>query len=138
MATICRARYRPHADRYGQGAFWRSVQHLFGRHVRDGELILLVTWSRPLFLSQAIKCCLGQTYPNKELIVVVDSGASVAGLVPDDAAFTDIKLEAPLTLGAKLNLWDVIPSIRSPAGIVFGAHGRYRGVGGFGARSVRR
>jgi hypothetical protein len=79
------------------------VHHLFGRHVRDSELILLVTWSRPLFLSQAIKGFLGQTYPNKELIVVVDSGASMAGLVPDGAAITDIKLEAPLTLAGVLS-----------------------------------
>jgi hypothetical protein len=120
MATICRGRYRPHADRHGQGMFCRSGQHLFGRHVRDGEPILLVTWSRPLFLSQAFECYLGQTYPNQELIVVVDGEASVAGLVADDAAITDIKLEAPLTLGGKLNLWDVIPSIRSSAGTVFG------------------
>jgi hypothetical protein len=96
------------------------VQHLFGRHARDGGLILLVAWSRSLFLSQAIKCFLGQTYPNKELLIVDDSEASVAGLMPDDAAITDIKPEPPLTLGGKLNLWDVIPSIRSSAGIVFG------------------
>jgi hypothetical protein len=109
----------PHADRHAQGMFCRLVQHLFGRHVRDGELILLVTQSRPLFLSQAIKCFLRQTYPNKELIIVDDREASVAGLVPDDAAITQIKLEALLTLGGKLNLWDVIPSIQSSAGIVF-------------------
>ena len=125
MATIGRARYRAHADRHGQGAFCRSVQHLFGRHVRAGELILPVTRSRPLFPSQAIKCFLGQTSPNQGLIVVLDSEASVAGLLPNDAAITDIKitdikLEAPLTLGGKLNLWDVIPSIRSSAGMVFG------------------
>jgi hypothetical protein len=78
-----------------------------------------VTWSRPLFHSQAIKCFLRQTYPNKELIIVDDSGASVAGLVPDDAAITYIKLEALLTLGGILNLWDVIPSIRWSAGMAF-------------------
>jgi hypothetical protein len=54
------------------------------------------------------------------LITVDDREALVAGLVPDDAAITSIKLEAPLTLGGKLNLWDAIPSIRSSAGMVFG------------------
>jgi hypothetical protein len=71
-----------------RACFCRSVQHLFGRHVRDGGLILLVARSRPLLLSQAIKCFLGQTYPNKELIIVDDRKASVAGPVPDDAAIT--------------------------------------------------
>jgi hypothetical protein len=64
----------------------------------------LVTRSRPLFLSQAIKCFLRQTYHNKELITVDDSEASVAALVPADAALTYIKLEAPLTFGSQLNL----------------------------------
>lgn len=65
---------------------------------------ILATRNRPLFLSQAIKYFLRQTYPNKELIIIDDSEASAAALVPDNAAITYIKLEAQLTLGSKLNL----------------------------------
>jgi glycosyltransferase involved in cell wall biosynthesis len=65
---------------------------------------ILATRNRHLFLSQAIKYFLRQTYPNKELIIVDDSEASAAALVPDDGAITYIKLEAQMRLGSKLNL----------------------------------
>ncbi len=65
---------------------------------------ILPTRNRQLFLRQAIKYFLSQTYANKELVIVDDSSESAAALVPDDAAITYIKLGASLTLGSKLNL----------------------------------
>ena len=65
---------------------------------------ILATRSRQVFLRQAIKYFLRQTYANKELIIVDDSPESAAAIVPADPAITYIKLDASLTLGRKLNL----------------------------------
>jgi glycosyltransferase involved in cell wall biosynthesis len=65
---------------------------------------ILATRNRRLFLQQAVKYFRRQTYPNKELIIIDDSQASAAVLMPDDAAITYIKLDACVTLGHKLNL----------------------------------
>lgn len=65
---------------------------------------ILATRNRQLFLRQAIKYFLRQTYANKELIIVDDSLTSAAALVPSDAAITYIKLDSSMSLGRKLNL----------------------------------
>ncbi|MGH9962058.1 MAG: glycosyltransferase family 2 protein [Pyrinomonadaceae bacterium] len=65
---------------------------------------ILATRNRQLFLCQAIKYFLSQAYANKELVIIDDSLESAAELVPDNAAITYIKLDAPMALGSKLNL----------------------------------
>jgi Glycosyl transferase family 2 len=65
---------------------------------------ILGTRNRPPFLRQAVKYFLGQTYPNKELIIVDDSLPSAALLVSDDSTITHIKLNGYMRLGQKLNL----------------------------------
>ena len=67
---------------------------------------ILATRNRQLFLRQAIKYFLRQTYANKELVIVDDSPESAAALVPDDEAITYIKLDASLTLGTQTESGD--------------------------------
>ncbi len=62
------------------------------------------TADRLLFVSKAIEYFLRQDYPNRELIVVDDGKNSAADLIPDDERIHYLRLETPMTIGAKRNL----------------------------------
>ena len=64
----------------------------------------MATKDRRPFLRQAIRYFLAQTYGQKELIIVDDSARPAADLVPAAAPIRYLHLDAPATLGHKLNL----------------------------------
>ena len=65
---------------------------------------ILATRDRQLFLRQAVRYFLRQTYANKELIIVDDGAESAAALVPADAHIRYCRIGAQTPLGSKLNL----------------------------------
>ena len=65
---------------------------------------VLATYNRPHFLRQALRCFERQRYAARELIVVDDSSEPMASLVPERPNITYLRLDAPTSLGAKLNL----------------------------------
>ena len=72
----------------------------------SGPLVscILPTYNRRRFLSQAIRCFQRRTYANAELIVLDDSDRSCASLCRGIDAVRYIRLDLPITTGAKLNL----------------------------------
>jgi glycosyltransferase involved in cell wall biosynthesis len=65
---------------------------------------LMPTFERPGFLQQAIRLFLQQDYPRLELIVVDDSPASAAELIPISERIRYFRIQPRASLGAKLNL----------------------------------
>ena len=67
-----------------------------------------VSWllgNRKVFLRQAIKYFLSQTYENKELIIIDDVGPeSAADVIPDEDNIRYIQLDTHTPLGNKLNI----------------------------------
>lgn len=64
----------------------------------------MATGNRKVFLKQAIKYFLNQTYENKELIIVDDAPESAADLIPDEDSIRYIQLDTHIHLGSKLNI----------------------------------
>ena len=65
---------------------------------------VMATRNRRHFLSQALRCFLRQTYPNKELIVVDDSIRSNERLCRDLPNVRYLRLAPPVRTGTKLNI----------------------------------
>jgi len=65
---------------------------------------IMPTYNRRLFVPRAIKYFLRQDYENKELIIIDDSTDTIEDLVPDISSIRYYRLNAKITLGAKLNL----------------------------------
>jgi glycosyltransferase involved in cell wall biosynthesis len=72
----------------------------------QGERVscILATRGRPHFLRQAVRYFVGQTYPEKELIVVDDSPQPFQDPCISDGRIRYVHTTTPLSLGAKLNL----------------------------------
>lgn len=62
------------------------------------------TRNRRQFVAQSIFYFLRQDYPIRELIVVDDGEDAVRDLIPDDDRIRYLRLDRPLTIGAKRNL----------------------------------
>lgn len=62
------------------------------------------TRNRRRFVAQSIWYFLRQDYQHKELIILDDGEDSVADLIPNDERIRYVRLERPLSLGAKRNL----------------------------------
>ncbi|HYI08046.1 MAG TPA: glycosyltransferase [Thermoanaerobaculia bacterium] len=65
---------------------------------------IMPTFDRRAFLPAAIRCFLGQDYPNLELIVVDDGTDPIADLLPSDSRVVYMRLPARKSVGAKRNL----------------------------------
>lgn len=65
---------------------------------------IMPTRDRRAFVPQAINYFLRQDYPDTELIVVDDGADAIADILPADPRIRYIRLERPLTVGAKRNL----------------------------------
>lgn len=65
---------------------------------------IMPTFDRRAFIPDAIRCFLAQDYPNLELIVVDDSTAAVADLLPSDPRIVYVRLHERKSVGAKRNL----------------------------------
>ncbi|HLA64201.1 MAG TPA: glycosyltransferase family 2 protein [Rhodothermales bacterium] len=65
---------------------------------------ILPTTDRPDFVAQALRCFQRQTYGSRELVVVDDGKEPVGHLLPDDPRVRYVRLDRPVTLGAKLNV----------------------------------
>jgi hypothetical protein len=65
---------------------------------------VMPTWNRGLFVPQAIRCFLGQDYPNKELVIIDDGDERVEAAVPPGAPIRYVAIDRRLTLGEKRNV----------------------------------
>jgi glycosyltransferase involved in cell wall biosynthesis len=65
---------------------------------------IMPTFDRRPFIPQAIRCFLGQDYPNLELIVLDDGTDPVADLMPSDPRVVYLRLTERKSVGAKRNL----------------------------------
>ena len=65
---------------------------------------IMPTRNRRRFVGQSIWYFLRQDYPHKELIILDDGEDGVADLVPADERIRYVRLDRPLSLGAKRNL----------------------------------
>lgn len=65
---------------------------------------IMPTYNRRGFVPQAIRCFLGQDYPNLELVIVDDGSDSIADCVPENTRIRYIRLDQKLTVGEKRNL----------------------------------
>jgi glycosyltransferase involved in cell wall biosynthesis len=65
---------------------------------------IMPTFDRRPFIPQAIRCFLGQDYPNLELIVLDDGTDPIANLIPSDPRVTYVRLLERKSVGAKRNL----------------------------------
>jgi glycosyltransferase involved in cell wall biosynthesis len=65
---------------------------------------IMATRDRRVFIPQALRCFLRQTYSESELLIVDDGRESVADLCEDIPRVRYIRLYRPATTGAKLNI----------------------------------
>lgn len=65
---------------------------------------IMPTFNRRAFVPAALRCFLGQDYPNLELIVVDDGTDPIADLLPDDPRIVYVRLDERKSVGAKRNL----------------------------------
>src|SRR5690242_1130480 len=65
---------------------------------------ILVTRDRPIFVGQALRCFAAQDYPAKELVVVDDGDAPVAGQCANAPHVKYIRLTSRTPTGTKLNI----------------------------------
>jgi glycosyltransferase involved in cell wall biosynthesis len=65
---------------------------------------IMPTYNRRAFVPQAIRYFLGQTYPNRELIIVDDGSDSIHDLVPANDCIRYIRLGQKATIGTKRNI----------------------------------
>jgi glycosyltransferase involved in cell wall biosynthesis len=62
------------------------------------------TADRREFVPAALRCFFGQTYPERELVIVDDGARPVADLIPDDARVRYVRLDRRTVLGTKRNI----------------------------------
>jgi O-antigen biosynthesis protein len=65
---------------------------------------IMPTSNRRGFLRQAIRCFLRQDYPHAELVVLDDGEDQVADCMPEDSRIRYIRVDQPLTIGARRDL----------------------------------
>jgi glycosyltransferase involved in cell wall biosynthesis len=65
---------------------------------------IMPTYNRREFIPSAIKYFLRQDYDNKELIIIDDGTDAVGDLIPEAKNIRYYRLDAKISLGAKLNL----------------------------------
>ena len=74
----------------------------FVRPPEDRVSCLMLTYNRPRFAQMAVDCFLGQTYSNRELVIVDDG--SVPYYPPSDPRIQYIRLTRQVLVGVKWNL----------------------------------
>jgi glycosyltransferase involved in cell wall biosynthesis/GT2 family glycosyltransferase len=104
------------SPKYTSGPYWRPenvevVRHLMGdacpaAALANAPLVscIMPTCDRRAFIGLALACFRGQTYPNRELIVVDDGKDSIGELVRDEPGVKYVRIARHLPIGAKRNL----------------------------------
>jgi O-antigen biosynthesis protein len=65
---------------------------------------IMPTAGRPWFVPEAIRLFLGQDYPKKGLIVLVDGAKPVCDLIPEHPLIRYLRLDHRRSIGVKRNL----------------------------------
>ncbi|MGM0593962.1 MAG: glycosyltransferase [Pseudomonadota bacterium] len=101
MFSPHRQRYRPLAG----GAACAKTDRIEVARADKYPLVscIMPTYNRRRFLPRAIRLFLGQSYPNRELIIIDDGEEEIGDLIPSDKRIRYLRLPERRTTGAKRN-----------------------------------